>query len=171
MDIQGLLLKLTLREFENQGLNVSISTFNGRKNVQKLVYLLQKDGFPFSYFFRWYLRGPYSPALTTDFFNVARDAPEYYEQLAKGHRLDESLVQRIATVLEPLRKCGLIHNRGRSTAESDLEEGLELAASARYLVEEEGYSPDEAAKVLHERKPQIRHDKQVIRRYLQSIMH
>jgi hypothetical protein len=170
MDIQGLLLKLTLREFENLGLNVSINTFNGRKNVQKLVYLLQKDGFPFSYFFRWYIRGPYSPALTTDFFNVAQDAPEYYEQLANGYRLHEALVQRITTVLEPLRKSGLIDDSGESMARSDLEEGLELAASARYLVEEEGYSPDEAAKVLHERKPQIPHDKQVIRKYLQSIM-
>ena len=48
-----------------QKLHVSKGRFDERLICQKKVYLLQSLGTNLGYTYNWYVRGPYSPALTT----------------------------------------------------------------------------------------------------------
>ena len=48
-----------------QKLHVSKESFDDRLICQKKVYLLQSLGTNLGYTYNWYVRGPYSPALTT----------------------------------------------------------------------------------------------------------
>jgi len=52
-----------------QKLNLSKETFNDRLICQKKIYLLQSVGVDLGYEYNWYVRGPYSPSLTTYIYN------------------------------------------------------------------------------------------------------
>jgi len=61
--ILGGLIKRLYPEFD-------MNTFSNRLRLQKIIYLMQADGFSFGYNFSYYLRGPYSTDLTSDGFNA-----------------------------------------------------------------------------------------------------
>ena len=61
------------------GVPDSIETIDDRKRVQKAVYLGQLSGVDLGYRFGWYVFGPYSPALTKDYYSLA-------EAIASGDR-------------------------------------------------------------------------------------
>jgi hypothetical protein len=48
------------------------SNFNDRLILQKTIYLLEQFGLHIGYYFSWYLRGPYSPALTRDAYAIRK---------------------------------------------------------------------------------------------------
>ena len=48
-----------------QKLKISKDSFDERLICQKKIYLLQSLGTDLGYTYNWYVRGPYSPALTT----------------------------------------------------------------------------------------------------------
>lgn len=48
------------------------SDFKDRLILQKTIYLMQQFGLNIGYFYNWYIRGPYSPALTRDAYQVAK---------------------------------------------------------------------------------------------------
>lgn len=48
-----------------QKLKISKESFDERLVCQKKIYLLQSLGTNLGYMYNWYVRGPYSPALTT----------------------------------------------------------------------------------------------------------
>jgi len=48
------------------------SDFNSRLILQKTVYLMREFGLNIGYSFSWYLRGPYSPNLTRDTYELAK---------------------------------------------------------------------------------------------------
>lgn len=52
-----------------QGLGIKIDSFNDRIISQKKIYLLQQLGTELGYTYNWYIRGPYSPSLTTYMYN------------------------------------------------------------------------------------------------------
>jgi uncharacterized protein YwgA len=56
-----------------------IDSFNGRKILQKKVYLLQLTGIDLGYRYNWYLYGPYCPTLASDTFTL-RDEIEYDDE-------------------------------------------------------------------------------------------
>ena len=62
--INSFFFRLIGREFR-------LEEFDDRLLLQKIVYMLQKAGINFGYYFSWYLRGPYSAGL-------AKDAYEFY---------------------------------------------------------------------------------------------
>jgi uncharacterized protein YwgA len=155
MDKQGLLLKLTLNAFEREGLEVTTDKFAGRKNVQKVIYLLQERRLPFGYAFSWYLRGPYSPGLTKDYFRVESDLKEYYDKEVKDYRLDKTIKDEISKMVSEL-----------GTDDSD----LEAAASAQFLMVNEGLSIVNALKELNKRKPELSgFDKGKVTRFLKTL--
>lgn len=43
---------------------LDMRSYDNRLLIQKMVYILQRLGFKFNYYFSWYLKGPYSPQLT-----------------------------------------------------------------------------------------------------------
>lgn len=52
-----------------QKLNICKGTFEDRLICQKKIYLLQSLGTDLGYAYNWYVRGPYSPALTSYIFS------------------------------------------------------------------------------------------------------
>ena len=50
-------------------MGISKETFDDRLVCQKKIYLLQSLGTDLGYTYNWYVRGPYSPALTNYVYN------------------------------------------------------------------------------------------------------
>lgn len=46
------------------------SNFNERLILQKVIYLMQESNLSLGYSYNWYLRGPYSPSLTKDAYEL-----------------------------------------------------------------------------------------------------
>ncbi len=86
-----------LYELENSiGADYSGSTFNSRFRIQKSVYLLQALGFDFGkrYRFSNYLKGPYSPALAKDYYDLppSLSRPGFGRP---GLRIPEEILDRV----------------------------------------------------------------------------
>ncbi len=52
------------------GENLNMREFEPRLKVQKIMYLLTASGYDTGYKQTWYVRGPYSPVLSTDAYNA-----------------------------------------------------------------------------------------------------
>ena len=91
MDKQQIGLMLALDAVK---VRLYLRSFNDRLIIQKAVYLIQKAGLDLGYNFRWYLRGPYSSALTRDAFALAAEL-QHGETEHQGWRLDKSSKSRL----------------------------------------------------------------------------
>jgi len=60
---------LNLLGFES----IDMGSFDNRLKYQKLIYLVQNSGLSLGYGYNWYVRGPYSPSLTQDLFEINRN--------------------------------------------------------------------------------------------------
>jgi hypothetical protein len=118
VDERQLGLALALKEL---GVDRNVSEFDGRLILQKSVYLLEEAGVRLGYAFNWYLRGPYSPALTRDLFNLSSSDDDI-----DGWVLDQrsrDIAERIRPLFEGVKKeCA-----------GDSARRLELFASLHYL--------------------------------------
>ncbi|MCC7146637.1 MAG: hypothetical protein IT443_09340 [Phycisphaeraceae bacterium] len=121
MNRQQIALKLVL---DKLGLKLPLDTFEGRLIIQKAIYLAQVKGVDLGYYFGWYLRGPYCPALTKDAFSTASEAAEDDE--SSSWLLDDKSARR----LEQLQSVF-----GPTTNQLTLARRLELLASVQYLVQ------------------------------------
>ena len=84
-------LKAILDRFE---VPARIRTIRDRKLVQKTLYLAQLPGVDLGYRFGWYLLGPYSPALTKDYYALEEsietdDIPAFSLSDSVAARLDK----------------------------------------------------------------------------------
>jgi uncharacterized protein YwgA len=95
----------------------SLGRFDDRLKLQKTVYLLQAFGIFLGYNFNWYLRGPYSPGLAHDAFDMASSLNRF-EPL---HFSDQEAERRFNQFLE------FVSDR------KDIPEWLELVASIHML--------------------------------------
>jgi len=120
MDRQQIALRLALREL---GVELNLGSFDRRLIVQKATYLAQAAGLGLGYYFRWYLRGPYSPDLTSDAFGIAGELAANSDEAA-AWELDPSSQSKLRA-LRPLLE---------SSSEQDQARSLELLASIHYLV-------------------------------------
>lgn len=75
------------------------SDFNSRLIQQKTVYLMEQFGLNIGYSFSWYLRGPYSPNLTRDTYEMAKT----YSEISPVKFADPKMEQRFCTFLEFIR--------------------------------------------------------------------
>jgi len=107
-----LLLAGLLRRIDN----FDLGTFEGRLVFQKSVYLMQAFGIYLGYRFNWYLRGPYSPSLTKDGFELSDNLAQYTP--ARFHQETECRFQQFLGFL------------GRHKND---EKWLEVAASIHFL--------------------------------------
>jgi len=64
--------------------------FKDRLILQKTIYLMQSFDLFIGYHFNWYLRGPYSPALTKDAFELINE----YKELPTVHFVDKTAEER-----------------------------------------------------------------------------
>ena len=103
-----------------------MDTFEDRLILQKAVYLAQEAGVKLGYFYNWYLRGPYSPAVAEDAFSV---------NVAVAGENDESEAYELAD--EQLRNLAKIRNLVLVKEETRLKlaRRLELLASVHFLID------------------------------------
>src|SRR5579871_25070 len=136
MDTQQIGLKLAI---DAVGLPFTLTSFDDRLIIQKAVSIVQAAGVDLGYNFHWYLRGPYSSALTKDAFAIA--ASQETEEFNR-YKFDETSNQR----LNRLKDMFGIPDR------SALASKLELLGSTLYLLRSQRSSGQDVAdlkKVLH----------------------
>jgi uncharacterized protein YwgA len=94
MDEQQIGLALALKEL---GVSGDVSGFDSRLILQKTVYLIEEAGIRLGYAFNWYLRGPYSPVLTRDLFDLASNKEDVAGWVLDGQ--SRSIAQRVRPLL------------------------------------------------------------------------
>ncbi len=94
MNRQQLNTTLTLKAL---GVPLRMDSFDDRLIVQKALYLAQAAGHDCGHFFRWYLRGPYSPDVTRDVFGIIADIDGGMDDSGQW-QLDELADGRLARV-------------------------------------------------------------------------
>lgn len=63
--------------FKEIGFQIDISQFDSRLIAQKVVCLLELKGLDLGYPYSMYVRGPYSPALTSDLYEFSEEFHEF----------------------------------------------------------------------------------------------
>jgi uncharacterized protein YwgA len=123
VDSRALALKLVL---QNLGIDHHIDTVTERLTLQKAIYLAQAAQVDLGYSYGWYLRGPYSPRLTQDYYNLASLSDEDLLDGLAAHELKEAVKKHLRKV----RALISAETRG----EVSLARWLELLASLHYLL-------------------------------------
>ncbi len=136
MDNRAVALKLIL---DDLGTN-DISSTENRMEVQKAVYLVQASGISLGYTYGWYLKGPYSPSLTRDYYSLSEDTvpPETTLKTAAREKIEQLrklMDQGIGNLRRPQR--------------------LELIASLHYLLKNSSFSEAQATDRIRETKPHL----------------
>jgi hypothetical protein len=136
MDNRAIALKLILDHLET----ADISTVEQRMEVQKAIYLVQSTGMPLGYSYGWYLKGPYSPTLTRDYYSLGdeggmQNATLKASAIGKLDNLKELINQPIGGLGRPHR--------------------LELLASLHYLIKNSRFSEDKARQRIRETKSHL----------------
>jgi hypothetical protein len=122
MNKQQLNTKLTLDALD---IPIKTGSFDQRLMTQKSIYLAKAAGHDCGYYFRWYLRGPYSPDLTRDVFSIVAELESGVDESADW-QLDAGSVQRLSglrRLIPPYRSPGAAKE-------------LELLASVHFLVDQ-----------------------------------
>lgn len=135
MDRQQIGLKLALSALQQE---LDLTGFDPRLVLQKSIYLAQAAGVDLGYTFTWYLRGPYSPALTRDAFALRAELSQNSEEW-KEWALDPGSVTR----LDHLRTLFA------AIPAPEFARRLELLASAHFLIRTR-QSPADDPRVLGE---------------------
>jgi uncharacterized protein YwgA len=65
------------------GIDNDLSSFVGRKRIQKAIYILKQFDGTIKLPYTWYLHGPYSPTLTQMLFNPADNSRHVPKELGK----------------------------------------------------------------------------------------
>jgi uncharacterized protein YwgA len=140
MDEKFVALKLIL---DHLNVGQEINTVEQRLETQKAIYLAQSMGVELGYSYGWYLKGPYSPSLTRDYFELDATAEEDF---AEGRNLKG----RVREILDQLRH--LIDDREVPLSRAHW---LELLASIRYLIRESGFTEQRARERIQLSKPHV----------------
>ena len=100
MDPKQIALKVVLDEL---GEPDEISTVNDRLRIQKAIYLAQVAGIGLGYHYSWYVKGPYSTALTQDYYKL-HEALRAGETSHTGLILNPSIASLVPRVKQILSK-------------------------------------------------------------------
>lgn len=136
-------LKLFLDEL---GIDSNINTVDDRKRVQKAVYLGQIARVDLGYRFGWYLRGPYSPGLTRDYYALA-DSDGTDDIDTQGRVLKPELRERLRKI-RPLLDVP-------SDVTLSQEDWLELLASLHFLRSVSKFDREQAMARIRVEKPYL----------------
>ena len=75
---------------------LTMDGFDDRLRLQKIAYLIQEIGGGGPFVYHWYIRGPYSPALTQELFASVEDGEAELEALSDG---EEDLAQQVRSLV------------------------------------------------------------------------
>lgn len=146
MDTKQLVLKLALEAAKE---SLAVDSLDNRMRLQKAVYLLQASGANLGYRYSWYLKGPYSTALTQDYFAIAE--AENAGDADDGRSLKGEVVERIKTAAKILTQPPEV-----KATRIPVSWWYELLASLHYLKTSERYSGPALRQELIKRKPHLK---------------
>jgi hypothetical protein len=144
MNPKLLALKLFLDELQ---VNAAIDTLDDRKRVQKATFLGQIAGADLGYRFGWYIRGPYSPELTRDYYALDELKSSGEELNPENKILRRPMRERLEAVRPLLDKP--------DDFPLSQEDWLELVASYHYLRKINRLDHGGAAQVFGREKPHL----------------
>ncbi len=127
------------------GLPPDVDSFEDRLILQKAMYLARAVGIKLGYHYRWYLHGPYCPAVAEDGFAIKADLGQGIND-AEEWELDNSSSDKLK-IIQPLMGGG---------DRTILAKKLELYASVHFLIDVGEMSSDDPAKITETLK---RYDK------------
>lgn len=139
MDPRLVALKLVLNELHESD---DISTVENRLRVQKAIYLAQSAGVGLGYTYSWYVKGPYSPPLTRDYYELAAS-----ETASAGTSLKSPVAQKLQEVRQILRMP-----KGVGLEKANW---YELLASLHFLLTNSKYDKDRAFKFMKDNKSHL----------------
>ena len=84
-------------------LHPDVTEYNWRELIQKTTYLNQALGMDIDYNFTIYVHGPYSPALTRDYYAQ----PEKFEMPEPAYQLNNREIERLNKIKNC---CGILEN-------------------------------------------------------------
>ena len=128
------------------GIPDTIETIDDRKRVQKAVYLGQLSDVNLGYRFGWYVLGPYSPALTKDYFSLA-EAIASGDKGYEGKEFTPGVLGRIRRILPLMRPP--------ESVPLEQEDWLELVSSLHYLRRVVRSNRQDALETLRRAKPHL----------------
>lgn len=140
---QTTVLQLVLNEL---GVANNISTQDERIAIQKLVCLTQEAGLQMGYGFNWYVRGPYSPSLTSDYYQIAstRETVE----------TDATKFVLLQSAKDAVGKVAMVKEVPAAVALPDVL-WLELVASVAFLMRKYRYGVEAAREKIQNTKPAL----------------
>jgi uncharacterized protein YwgA len=123
-----------------------ITNFESRKRFQKTVYLGQLGGVDLGYRYGWYVKGPYSTALTRDYYALS-EVVSQGEVDYQGQSLNQHTIDRLSAVK------GLF--KVPNNVPLDKADWLELLASWHYLRKVNRRGHADALEIMRRQKPQL----------------
>ena len=136
-----LALKLIL---DAMGVGTGIDDVNARKEKQKAVYLAKILGVDLGYSYGWYVRGPYSPSLANDYYELQASQEDF-----TGHTLKEDVRIKIDAF-----QTNLLRSEHRPN-DMETHNWLELLASWHYLKHISKYDDAQAQTMFANKKPHL----------------
>jgi uncharacterized protein YwgA len=129
---------------EHLGVPRDTDSLQGRVKLQKAIFLAQQAGVSFEYSFGWYLKGPYSPRLTKDYFSLSDTSAI---DVTDGLRLTDPAREALDRIM-PLFKVP-------EPLSLRQDQWLELVASWLYLRRVSRLSEEKARAVIQRQKPTL----------------
>lgn len=143
MENKEIALKLTLDAI---GESTNIATVNNRMRLQKAIYLSQQIGIPLGYTYSWYFKGPYSPSLTQDYYNL-NSALAAKDEDTKDLALSPEVLKKAQETRRLLQKP--------PTVRAEIYEWYEALCSLHYLMKFSKKSFKQAKEFMSEQKPHL----------------
>jgi hypothetical protein len=137
-------LKLILDEL---GVDHGIRDIEDRKSIQKAIYMGQVVGADLGYNYGWYVKGPYSPQLARDYYDL-NFAMETGDEDFKDRHLPPSAREKLKS-LKPLLEVP----KGCPLRQDDW---LEAIASYHFLRTGSRLDDDQATKRMNDEKPHLK---------------
>ncbi|MCP1926377.1 hypothetical protein [Bradyrhizobium elkanii] len=138
---------LVLQRFiEALGEPADISSIDSRKRFQKAVYLGQLSGVDLGYRYSWYVRGPYSTALTKDYYALA-GAQQSGEVAPADKLLKPEIVGKLQSITTLFATPAGVN--------LDASSWYELLASWHYLLKVSRMTPHDARQTMERSKPNL----------------
>lgn len=99
---------------ESMDVHPDMSTFSGRKQLQKLVYLFEAFGIDLGFRFSWYVHGPYDSSLTRILYNDSKEesnriVPDEFKQESKKLKELKKFLGRDVHSSRALELIGSLH--------------------------------------------------------------
>lgn len=121
-----------------------VGSIDQRLILQKVALLGQSFGVSLDYSYNWYVKGPYSPALTEDYY-----AMQGYSDDSINFEFNEDVKNRLN------RLSKIIHKYDNENSGSIMPKWVEALASLVFLIKKSYKTDEEALRVLETQKSHI----------------